>query len=93
MLFFLQIKSFLQGTGKSREGKAETGKGAGKIPGEGSKVRDTSRVWKDKCNIFGYNTDLKREYHEIIVSIHLHGILVHSSPNEMLYKALVGDCS
>jgi hypothetical protein len=45
---FLQIKSFLQGTGKSGEGKAETGKGAGKIPGEGSKVRDTSRVWKDK---------------------------------------------
>jgi hypothetical protein len=43
---FLQIKSFLQGTGKSGEGKAETGKGAGKIPREGSKVRD--RVWKDK---------------------------------------------
>jgi hypothetical protein len=41
-------KFFLKGTGKSGEGKAETGKGAGKIPGEGSKVRDTSRVWKDK---------------------------------------------
>jgi hypothetical protein len=48
LCFFLQIKSFLQGTGKSGEGKAETGKGAGKIPREGSKVRDRSRVWKDK---------------------------------------------
>ncbi len=46
MQFFLQIKSFLQGAGKSGEGKAETGKGAGKIPREGSKERDTT--WKDK---------------------------------------------
>jgi hypothetical protein len=38
----------LQGAGKSGEGKAETGKGAGKIPREGSKVRDRNRVWKDK---------------------------------------------
>jgi hypothetical protein len=41
-------KFFLKGTGKSGEGKAETGKGAGKIPRERSKVSDTSRVWKDK---------------------------------------------
>jgi hypothetical protein len=45
------------------------------------------------CKILRYNTDLKREYHEIIVSIHLYRILVRSSPNEMLCKALVGDCS
>ncbi len=45
------------------------------------------------CNIFWYYMDLKRECHEIIVSIHLYRILVHFSPKEMLYKALVGDCS
>jgi hypothetical protein len=45
---FAQIKFFLQGIGKSGEGKAETGKGAGKIPRERSKVRNTSRVWKEK---------------------------------------------
>ncbi len=37
--------------------------------------------------------DLTRECHEIIVSTFLYKILVHLSPNEMLYKALVGDCS
>ncbi len=38
----------------------------------------------DACNIFGTLHDLKREHHEIIVSIHLYKILVHLSPNEML---------
>ncbi len=42
---------------------------------------------------FGTLHDLKRECHKIVVSVHLYKILVHLSPNEMLCKALVGDCS